>query len=123
MTYAAILEAYGWDRFAADAAEQARSWPLLLAASYRTADDPHRGPVLEAWLPRVAGLPHARSLRLSRGESTWLRGNTFYGKRQMFRPDFMEWFEGLQLPPYHLEKRDGQYNLTFEGSKITRLER
>ncbi len=60
-------------------------------------------------------LDHIRTLRLSRGESTWLRGNTFYGKRQMFRPDFMEWFEGLQLPPYHLEKRDGQYELTFEG--------
>ncbi|WP_126975462.1 nicotinate phosphoribosyltransferase [Frigidibacter oleivorans] len=60
-------------------------------------------------------LDHIRSLSLSRGESTWLRGNTFYGKRQMFRPDFMEWFEGLRLPPYHLEKRDGQYELTFEG--------
>ncbi len=61
-------------------------------------------------------LDHIRSLRLTRGESTWLRGNTFYGKRQMFRPDFMEWFENLQLPPYHLEKRDGQYELTFEGN-------
>jgi nicotinate phosphoribosyltransferase len=60
-------------------------------------------------------LDHVRSLSLSRGESTWLRGNTFYGKRQMFRPDFMEWFEGLRLPAYHLEKRDGQYELTFEG--------
>lgn len=60
-------------------------------------------------------LDHIRTLRLSRGESTFLRGNTFYGKRQMFRPDFMEWFERLQLPPYHLEKRDGQYELTFEG--------
>ncbi len=60
-------------------------------------------------------LDHVRTLSLSRGESTWLRGNTFYGKRQMFRPDFMEWFEGLRLPPYHLEKRDGQYELTFEG--------
>jgi len=60
-------------------------------------------------------LDHARSLRLTRGESTWLRGNTFYGKRSMFRPDFMEWFENMQLPPYHLEKRDGQYELTFEG--------
>ena len=60
-------------------------------------------------------LDHVRSLSLSRGESTWLRGNTFYGKRQMFRPDFMEWFEGLRLPPYHLEKHDGQYELTFEG--------
>ncbi len=61
-------------------------------------------------------LDHVRSLRLARGESTWLRGNTFYGKRQMFRSDFMEWFEGLQLPPYHLEQRDGQYELTFQGN-------
>jgi nicotinate phosphoribosyltransferase len=60
-------------------------------------------------------LDHVRSLSLKRGESTWLRGNTFYGKRQMFRSDFMEWFEALRLPPYHLEKRDGQYELTFEG--------
>ena len=61
-------------------------------------------------------LDHIRSLSLSRGESTWLRGNTFYGKRQMFRSDFMEWFETLKLPPYHLEKKSGQYELTFEGS-------
>jgi len=61
-------------------------------------------------------LDHIRTISLSRGESTWLRGNTFYGKRQMFRPDFMEWFENLRLPPYHLEKRDGQYELTFEGN-------
>ncbi len=60
-------------------------------------------------------LDHVRTLSLTRGESTWLRGNTFYGKRQMFRPDFMEWFEGLRLPAYHLDKRDGQYELTFEG--------
>jgi nicotinate phosphoribosyltransferase len=52
---------------------------------------------------------------LTRGESTWLRGNTFYGKRQMFRPDFMEWFENLRLPPYHLERGADQYELTFEG--------
>ena len=61
-------------------------------------------------------LDHIRSMQLTRGESTWLRGNTFYGKRQMFRPDFMEWFEGMRLPDYHLEKRDGQYKLSFEGS-------
>ena len=61
-------------------------------------------------------LDHIRSLSLSRGESTWLRGNTFYGKRQMFRSDFMKWFEALKLPPYHLEKKAGQYELTFEGS-------
>ena len=61
-------------------------------------------------------LDQIRSLSLSRGESTWLRGNTFYGKRQMFRPDFMEWFERLRLPPYHLERRGDQYELTFEGA-------
>lgn len=60
-------------------------------------------------------LDHIRTLTLSRGESTWLRGNTFYGKRQMFRPDFMEWFERLRLPPYHLERVGDQYELTFEG--------
>ncbi len=60
-------------------------------------------------------LDHVRSLSLSRGESTWLRGNTFYGKRQMFSSDFMEWFENMRLPAYHLEKRDGQFELTFEG--------
>ncbi|MCV6574172.1 MAG: nicotinate phosphoribosyltransferase [Cohaesibacter sp.] len=62
-----------------------------------------------------AQLDHIRSLSLSRGESTWLRGNMFYGKRAMFRPDFMEWFENLRLPPYHLARVGDQYELTFEG--------
>ncbi|MBD1203748.1 MAG: nicotinate phosphoribosyltransferase [Rhodobacteraceae bacterium] len=79
------------------------------SASVRLADLIDEGELREQ-------LDHVRSLSLSRGESTWLRGNMFYGKRQMFRPDFMEWFEALRLPPYHLEKRDGQYELTFEGS-------
>ncbi|MFG1283869.1 nicotinate phosphoribosyltransferase [Xanthobacter autotrophicus] len=60
-------------------------------------------------------LDHVRSLRLTRGESTWLRGNMFYGKRQMFSPDYVAWLEGFRFPAYHLEKRDGQYELTFEG--------
>jgi len=60
-------------------------------------------------------LDHVRSLSLKRGESTWMRGNMFYGKRQMFRSDFMEWLENLRLPAYTLEKHDGQYELTFEG--------
>jgi len=61
-------------------------------------------------------LDHIRSLSLSRGESTWMRGNTFYGKRQMFGSEFMDWFEGLRLPPYHLERVGDQYELTFEGA-------
>ena len=60
-------------------------------------------------------LDHVRSLSLTRGESTWLRGNMFYGKRQMFSPDYVAWLEGFRFPDYHLEKVDGQYELTFEG--------
>ncbi|QTL03360.1 nicotinate phosphoribosyltransferase [Aquabacter sp. L1I39] len=60
-------------------------------------------------------LDHVRSLTLTRGESTWLRGNMFYGKRQMFSPDYVAWLERFRFPAYHLEKRDGQYELTFEG--------
>ena len=61
-------------------------------------------------------LDHIRSLSLRRGESTWMRGNTFYGKRQMFTPAFMDWFENLRLPAYHLERVGDQYELTFEGA-------
>ncbi len=61
-------------------------------------------------------LDHIRKLRLTRGESTWLRGNMFYGKRQMFDPDFMEWFENFTMPEYHLERKGDQYELTFRGS-------
>lgn len=60
-------------------------------------------------------LDHIRTLSLRRGESTWLRGNMFYGKRQMFSSEFMEWFENMRLPPYHLERKGDQYELTFEG--------
>ncbi len=63
-------------------------------------------------------LDHIRSLSLSRGESTWLRGNMFYGKRQMFAPEFIAWLEGFRFPAYHLETRGDQYELTFEGPWI-----
>ena len=61
-------------------------------------------------------LEHIRTLSLSRGESTFLRGNTFYGMRQMFRPDFMTWFENLKLPSFDLRKRGSQFELVFEGA-------
>lgn len=62
-----------------------------------------------------AQLDHIRGLRLTRGESTWLRGNTFYGKRWMFGPDFMAWLEDFRMPDYELERRGDQYELTFRG--------
>ncbi|MGM0583628.1 MAG: nicotinate phosphoribosyltransferase [Pseudomonadota bacterium] len=63
-------------------------------------------------------LDHVRTLSLARGESTWLRGNTFYGKRWMFSPEFIEWFENFRFPDYNLERRGDQYELTFEGPWI-----
>ena len=56
-----------------------------------------------------AQLDHAREVRLSRGEVTWLRGNTFYGQQRMFSPAFIEWFEHFQLPPYTLRREGDQY--------------
>ncbi len=63
-------------------------------------------------------LDHIRTLSLSRGESTFLRGNMFYGKRQMFEPDFIQWLEGFRFPAYHLERNGDQYELIFEGPWI-----
>ncbi len=63
-------------------------------------------------------LDHIRTLSLSRGEDTWLRGNTFYGKRFMFENDFIEWLTNFRFPAYHLERRGDQYELTFEGRWI-----
>ncbi len=62
-----------------------------------------------------AQLDHARELRLSRGEITWLRGNTFYGKQRMFSPQFIDWFEKFSLPQYDLSVKDGQYEFEVEG--------
>ena len=63
-------------------------------------------------------LDHIRTLSLSRGESTWLRGNTFYGERRMFDPEFIAWLENFRFPEYHLEHKGDQYELTFEGPWI-----
>src|SRR3984885_8664945 len=60
-------------------------------------------------------LDHARSLRLAKNELIWLAGNSFYGTKQIFEPAFMEWLANFRLPEYELVRRDGQYELRFEG--------
>ncbi|HTR13928.1 MAG TPA: nicotinate phosphoribosyltransferase [Roseiarcus sp.] len=60
-------------------------------------------------------LDHARTVRLAKNELIWLAGNTFYGTRHIFEPEFMEWLSRFQLPEYELVKRDGQYELRFAG--------
>jgi nicotinate phosphoribosyltransferase len=61
-------------------------------------------------------LDHARSLRLAKNELIWLAGNSFYGTKQIFEPAFMEWLANFRLPEYELVRRDGQYELRFEGA-------
>ncbi len=53
--------------------------------------------------------------RFAKNELIWLAGNTFYGTRHIFEPEFMEWLATFQLPEYELTKRDGQYELRFAG--------
>lgn len=62
-----------------------------------------------------AQLDHARSLRFTKRELIWLAGNSFYGERQMFSPDFIAWLADFRLPDYELSKKDGQYVLRFHG--------
>ena len=62
-----------------------------------------------------AQLDHARSIRFTKNELIWLAGNTFYGKTQMFSPDFINWLANFRLPEYELRKVDGQYELHFHG--------
>ncbi len=60
-------------------------------------------------------LDHARTLRLSKKEMIWLAGNTFYGRKQIFSPEFLTWLEDFQLPEYELVVKDGQFDLNFYG--------
>ena len=61
-------------------------------------------------------LDHVRRLRFRRSELVWLAGNTFYGRRGIFEPAFLEWLEqDFRLSDYELTVNDGQYHLTFDG--------
>src|SRR6266700_1339638 len=62
-----------------------------------------------------AQLDHARTIRFAKKELIWLAGNTFYGKTQMFSPDFLNWLVNFRLPEYELRKVEGQYELHFHG--------
>jgi nicotinate phosphoribosyltransferase len=64
----------------------------------------------------VEQLDHARNLRFRRSELVWLAGNTFYGHRGIFEPDFLEWLErDFRLSDYELTAKDGGFRLTFDG--------
>jgi len=61
-------------------------------------------------------LESTRKLRFHKSELIWLAGNTFYGKRGMFEPDFLEWLDrDFRLSDFELSVKDGQISLTFDG--------
>jgi nicotinate phosphoribosyltransferase len=64
----------------------------------------------------IAQLDHARNLRFRKSELVWLAGNTFYGRRGIFEPAFLEWLErDFRLSDYELSLRDGHFHLSFDG--------
>jgi len=63
-----------------------------------------------------AQLDYVRGLRFTKKEMIWLAGNSFYGRRQIFTADFLNWLADFQLPDYELRKVEGQYELRFDGS-------
>jgi len=84
------------------------TFSLINRSPVRLADEIDEGELREQ-------LDHARTLHFSKKEMIWLGGNNFYGRKQIFEPEFLAWLEDFRLPQYHLEKRDGQFELTFAG--------
>ena len=61
-------------------------------------------------------LEQTRNLRFRKSELVWLAGNTFYGRRGIFEPAFLQWLErDFCLSEYDLSVRDGQVSLRFHG--------
>ena len=62
-------------------------------------------------------LDHVMTLRFKENsELVWLAGASFYGKKTLFRPEFIAWLKDFRLPPYELQKVDGQWELRFPGT-------
>ncbi len=61
-------------------------------------------------------LDATRKLRFHKSELIWLAGNTFYGRRGIFEPAFLEWLErDFRLSDFDLAVADGQFSLRFHG--------
>lgn len=59
-------------------------------------------------------LERARTLRFSKTEIHYLRGTNEYGER-MFCEPYLQFLEGLQLPPFRLGVVDGDFEMEFAG--------
>jgi nicotinate phosphoribosyltransferase len=70
-----------------------------------------------------AHLDHVRTLRFRKSEIAWLRGQSFYGKWNLFKEDFLHFLSTFELPEYRLSREfdddrnpTGQYVLEFRGA-------
>jgi nicotinate phosphoribosyltransferase len=62
-------------------------------------------------------LNQTRKLRFHKSELIWLAGNSFYGRRGIFEPAFLQWLErDFRLSDYELSIQDGQFSLLFRGN-------
>src|ERR1700694_969668 len=62
-------------------------------------------------------LEHVRILRFRKSELVWLAGNTFYGRRGIFEPAFLEWLEqDFRLSDYWLRVEGGEIPFALEGA-------
>ncbi len=61
-------------------------------------------------------LEATRQLRFRKSELVWLAGNTFFGRRNIFEPAFLDWLEhDFRLSDYELSVEDDRLQLRFEG--------
>ncbi len=64
----------------------------------------------------IEQMEHVRQLKFRRSELVWLAGNTFYGTRSIFSPEFLDWLEHeFRLSEYEVSEHDGQLVLRFSG--------
>jgi nicotinate phosphoribosyltransferase len=73
----------------------------------------------------IEQMEYVRSLRFRRSEIIWLAGNTFYGTRHIFEPEFLAWLESdFRLSGYQIQEHDGQLAIRFSGlwSEVTMWE-
>jgi nicotinate phosphoribosyltransferase len=86
--------------------------PVRYAFKNRTARVRLADYIDEAELGRE--LEHVRTLRVTTSELHYLRGTNEYGER-LFGEAYLQFLQGLRLPPYELARVDGTYRLEFSG--------
>ncbi len=62
-------------------------------------------------------LDYVKNLSFKENELIWLSGNTFYGQKNIFCPEFINYLRNLKLPDYKLEVGE-DIKLTFNGDWI-----